>query len=40
MPAWRKTSMGPVAVEENVPSRNRTVTSVIDSLLGWLNPGG
>jgi len=32
-PLWRKTSIGPIAVEEKVPSRNRTVTSVIALLL-------
>ena len=33
VPAWRKTSIGPIAVEEKVPSRNKTVTSVI-----WIPP--
>src|ERR1700737_1776794 len=36
VPAWRKTSIGPTAVEEKVPSRNRIVTSVMCSFLSGL----
>jgi hypothetical protein len=29
VPEWRKTSIGPMAVEEKVPSRNKIVISVM-----------